>query len=259
MVRMNKLETDRLILLQQMTLNTLLQPDVWPELRASIGKFKERYATQYRKFHRDYMADITKLREIHARLGHVLLALDRLQGVREIGGGSAVKLRGRWQALAAELLLCSLPPDSVCVDAHPYCDNCKTPFNTSTPRTNLESLRDQVLEEVDAAISQLHGVAVQRVIQDVARHDAEAARLAQAVSAGNNHVIDLIVENDAIIDLVGQLFAQAKMSTVKVVSLLHSRYPTVSKENIDEVVDYFRTVLVQALADAGERGEIELV
>lgn len=254
------LETQREAILHQLTLDTLLQPATWPAIQHQIADFKQRYATQYRKFHRDYMSDIASLRTIHAQLGRNLVALERLQSVPELGGGNITLLRNRWQGLAGAIKVCTLQPDAVSVEVHPFCVECRTPFNTMSPRGDVENLECQVKDELDSRVRSFKGAAIQRAIADAKGHgDTVAATLAQAITLGGDQVVLFIADNEASVGLMRALFSKATAHNVKVAASLRKQYATVSTDNIDAVVSYFRQVLEQALREAGEEGEVELV
>jgi hypothetical protein len=254
-----ELDMDRQALLLQMTLDALLGPDTWPRLEAELARFKERYTTQYQKFHRDYMGELAPLRDRHRQLERKLLALQRLQSIPGIGGSGSVGLRNLWQELAGRLYPCSVAPADVSVEAQPYCATCKLPFGSTVPSNELATLEQQIEEDLAPRVSAFKRAAVQQAIRDAEqRGDALAATLAQAVTLGGDQVIAFLADAEQSAEFIRRLFAEVRSASLSVAARLRERYPTVSANDLDGVVGYFRELLVQSLKGVGEGGEIEL-
>jgi hypothetical protein len=253
------LQVERNSILSQMTLGELLEHDVWARLQHDYAAFKTRYRTQYLKFHRDYMRELSDLATIHANLGLLLVGVERLQQIPALDGGSAASLRRRWEVLASELRVCPKSAGEISVDAEPVCSECRTRFGTNGPGAEVHALQSQVSVHVQRVARVFKAATVQRVLAELSdKGDAVAIRLAHAVALDDEHVIAFVAENEASVPMIGTVLLGMRLRRIDIGSRLRERYATVTTENLEEVTAYFRSLLEGALHDIGKEGQVEL-
>ncbi|MBI3968437.1 MAG: hypothetical protein HY329_22610, partial [Chloroflexi bacterium] len=248
------LEFERANLLRQLTLPALLAGG-WPRLEASFAAFRGRYRTQYQKFHRDRVAEVTAVAAEHAGLAPRLTALERLDQIEQLGMPVGAGLRARWQQAGMGLAPCDVPVSAVTVEEAPVCSVCQAPYGEPAPADRVRSLGAEIVQELEEKTRVLRGLLLEKLQQQSS--DDLAGQLAHAITIGSDALVETLVNTEAAVPLIQRLLQTTTVRRSRALHRLRDEFPTFQAATLDAVVARFRALLVEEF-DAAGSGEVEL-
>lgn len=183
-----------------------------------------------------------------------LRALRNLETIATAPGRpQAEDLAGRRRALLDALPSVPFEMDAVDATASPECARHRVPFGAPRPSEAAETLAQEVDAALAVKLQTLRGQTVSRLLRD--RSTAEAKRIADALGVqDDDHWVRLLSDETNARD-VGAMLGSIVSREAPVIDELRRRFPTITRENLDDAVGTFRAGLLAAIEQAErERG-----
>lgn len=246
-----ELKAQRMTLLAQFDLHSLAaQPHLWGSIWATFEDFKKRYRNEYQKFHRDTNAALIKIQQSLADVPIHLHALALLNGIAELGPAIGENSENRYAELLQGLGPCSITDyQKVTVDTTPVCANCNREMSYTAPVQAVEEFKRDLNQALADQQRRLASETIQRVLE---RGKGDAlGQFLQVIQAAN--LTELVnVLDEKIVRLIRKLLHQEQIVTVEseAVGSLLQKYSSLEENDIPEVVEEFRKLLLKAFKEA---------
>jgi hypothetical protein len=162
-------------------------------------------------------------------------------------------LRGRWTSIQSSLRHCQVrDPSTLDVDNLPVCSECRIELGTVVPDRDVEDLRRQLRNALDAKLGSLQASAIRQLLDESG--DRIASALAQAVAISDRAKVIELLNIDGAAELLRRLLQKVTVVDAGVMARLREEFPTVSREKLPEVLQRFQALLEEALAEAERKG-----
>ncbi|MBI4331690.1 MAG: hypothetical protein HY673_10460 [Chloroflexi bacterium] len=245
------MEVDRKALLERLDTAALVEdPGRWPPVESTFQAWKGRYHREYRKFHRDYQEEVKKTDSLRTEAERKLAALDHLE---QVPGLATEKkhpgLRASLQAVLGRLTRCTVDVNSLSLETLPHCSECQVRYGEAS-----QSSIGVVMSEIDAAMDDLlksfQGQAIRKLLEASTEPGIQEFRHALDIY-DKPRLVNLLQSAESVALLKGLLErGKIKVKRFPVMAHLARDYPTVSRDQLDAVVQKFKDLVEQALSQA---------
>jgi hypothetical protein len=213
------------------------------------------YENEYRLHHRDYFAEISKLRDGLAELDRQARALTMLNKLRCAGPVRLSDPVARVERLEKRLALCPFAADTtIAVGSNATCQHpgCSLPGLdplAQPPRREVDALQRELTGTIRDRVNAVKAKAVIGVLEKSGSPDV--GTFIAAVQAGQFDSL-LEVLDERLVALIDNVLDLAKVRTVPngVLARVSQRYPAIQRSQIGDVVSALRSELEAAFAEA---------
>jgi hypothetical protein len=249
-----EMSADRAAILGQLQFSALAaNPALWPSINDQYERFKDRYRSLYQIHHRDYNAQVAKLREQVEKTTRELDALRRLNGITEIGEPVGAQLEIQRTQLLGQLQVCSITDvNAIDVNAEPSCMACRLKLTGQSPTTQVYSFLEDLHSALQEQLRRLSTVAIQRILTEGGGDRVE--KFLKVLRASDLSTLINVLDDD-LTTFIRTLLREANIQTEasSVLQMLAAKYPVVEEEKVAEVVEEFRQLLSKAFAEAQQK------
>lgn len=239
---------DHATTLEQLTFVSLLaDPRSLDRIRSTFEFYRTEYATSYTRHHKAYWRAVAPLRAALDNATIAAQALTRLNTLLSLGKPVGRAVLNAYQRLSLERRACPGSGLASALREQPFCPDCKITLEDSPP---IEQV-DEVLRRLHAALSRqqvrLASEAVRRIL---ARGGQRIEQFLQIVQASDLTGLAQVLD-DELLDFLQELLADPVSPTPEALDLfiqLAHAYPTITEEQLDEVSQTLRQLLMEKLA-----------
>ena len=227
-----------------------LSPGQWPRIWDRFNTWKRVYVREYRKFHRDFHVETSKLRQRLVEIDQKLVALENVEQVKQIAPANlAPELRSQLQSMLGGLKECDPSIEAGDLEATPHCIRCSVRVG-DLPAHDPSSLESQITESLDELIGTLRSEVIDKAL--AGSESPIITELREFLRSTETHAVINILKDMGNVDLLrgileGEIANLVIVRDVNIVGELSKEYPTVSKESIQEVADRFHELMEEAL------------
>ena len=240
------LGADVIALRGQLDLATLLsRPQAERRLLTLGDNFRRQYREAYREGHRRYHELLREHRRRLDRLSQTAAALVGLNSVAALGppdGGDAPERLG---AVAASFTVCDAVPE---VRDEPLCPGCGWRLGALPDEASLARLERDLTAAFDRRAGRLRSLLSAELVNQFGNDRLEALHQVLVLQQATNLPEVLTPET---VELLRRCLPSTE-TTRSPLEVLRERFPTVTAEQLDEVVAEFARLLQHALEEAAE-------
>ena len=138
----------------------------WPALAESVAQFRARYADTYVRHHTDYHAQVGLLAHRMAEVRLQAQALDRLNGITDLGPAMAADLPPVVEEAYNLIVACGLTLTSQQLAHSPFCPQCALTLGSEPPHQEVQRLAGDVQDALNTQNQRLSGRLALRLIQN---------------------------------------------------------------------------------------------
>ena len=249
-----ELNIDKIALLQELSLSALLEnPQSWPTVQWAFEWFRARYAESYLRhheaFHRGQQASAAHVQEALA-YGDALVRLNSLQ---ELGPPVVEEVLARLPELRGAISPCTYRLASRTVKAQPRCPACHITLDQEESQTSEAEALPHTLRQ--ALQEQCRRLSSNMATQLLARSmEPQVERLLKIAQASDLSAFALALD-DKLMEFLRRFLreSQIRVSPNQVLEHLGTEFPEIAEWQVQEVVESFRRMLEQRLAEAKSR------
>ena len=242
---------DRTALAGDINLTTLASnPGRWSRVRERFNTWKHLYIREYRKLHRDFHIETSKIRERLSEMDQRLIALENIEQVEQIADvNHAPQLKSHLQSMQDALDNCDPGIETDDLEAMPHCTRCAFRVG-DVPIHDIVSLEEQITDALDELIGTLRSDTIAKAMAGTESPIIEELR--ESLQGNDTAKVINVLKNKGNVDLLrgvlkGDGSSLVIVRDVSIVSELSKEYPTVSRESIQQVIDRFGALMEEAL------------
>ena len=242
---------DRTALVGDINLTTLTSnPGRWSRIRERFNTWKRIYIREYRKLHRDFHIETSKIRERLSEMDQRLIALGNIEQVEQIVDlNHAPQLKSQLQSMQDALDNCAPGIETDDLEAMPHCTRCGFRVG-DVPIHDMVSLEEQITDALDELIGTLRSDTIAKAMAETESPIIEELR--ESLQGNDTAKVINVLKNKGNVDLLravlkGDGSSLVIVRDVSIVSELSKEYPTVSRESIQQVIDRFGALMEEAL------------
>ena len=249
-----QLLTDHLALSNLIVLKTLLRaPSLWQSVKGSFDEFRRKFRNVYQAYHRDYYTDMTALKDNLGVLNTKLDALQRLNGIVELGKPVGIGLGETYQKLSDKVSTCPVASvTDVLIENQPFCSSCGLLLTTQPPSDPI----DQLAKEADKALGQqLRRLSSEAIKQILAKSSEDRITRFLHIVQSSDLASLINVLDDEIIEFIRVLLLKNRVKTVAapILERLAEKYAVIDEGQLEEAVNEFRRLLQESFKAAREK------
>jgi hypothetical protein len=219
-------------------------PSFQESLRSQLDQLKNEYINQYRIHHRDHYQALQNLRTELVETEEKLKTLEWLNEVSELGLPVVPNHRQQQQTLLKQLQVCSATDVELQQGlAHdPLCRQCRLELRQPIPTEQVADWQQDLNIAIVEQFARLKSETVKRLLRNA--ENKQLKEVLQVLESGcAENLVGLLT--DEVTQILQSLLQQANVisATSDVLAQIRELYPTIDREQLEEVVEAMTMLL----------------
>jgi len=245
---------DRLSILGQVQFRSLsANPSLWASIKEQFDQFKARYRSAYQIHHRNYYTKVAELADQLERAARELDALQRLNSIAELGEPVGEGLAMQRKELLARLQSCTITDvNMVKVEAAPTCETCHLKLTDRAPIANVDTFLKMERKALEEQLRRLSAAAIRQILTEGGGNRVE--KFIRVLEASDLSALANVLDDD-LAEFIRTLLRHANIVPVtsNILQRFGEKYPAVEEDKINDAVEEFRQLLLNAFAEAKKK------